>query len=535
VLATLGENSTLWVRSGSQWLAWPGWQPSGPNDRLGSVRIVELLESAARRQAPTSIASPPDRHVLAVPFAEADVLIVAVALLAADELPERLAAALRHGLALSSKMDGISAVAEGCFRQISEDMEHVVFLQTLGEHLQLCEVSRSLLEVVQGVLPTLRDMIRAESVVFLTASPESDDAGNCVRNVASVACRLGREDIDADVCRDLVRQFGAAARQKPVIRNRLQKESGGASLPGVNNFLLAEVAKRDLHAGWLLALNRMPDLVREKPVASYPAWGLSDAEFGSVESGLMVAAAGMLATHACNVELFRERERLLIGVLQSLVHVMDAKDPYTRGHSDRVALVARRVAEELGLSREECNTVYISGLLHDIGKIGVPDSLLLKPSPLTNEESVRVQQHSERGHAILKHLEHLAHALPGVRHHHERYDGRGYPCGLRGEAIPLVARILAVADSYDAMTSDRPYRAAMSRTRCEAMLKEGAGPQWDPRIVETFLRIFPEIDVICRNAQIPVQDDCAASVLSGATVDIRHDGVSAILDATPFP
>jgi HD-GYP domain-containing protein (c-di-GMP phosphodiesterase class II) len=309
----------------------------------------------------------------------------------------------------------------------------------------------------------------------------------------------------------------------------------GACLPGLDSFLLAQIAKEDLHVGWLLALNRTPDPARESLNASYPSWGLSDEEFGTVESGLVLAAAGMLATHARNVHLFNEREVLLIGVLRSLINVMDAKDSYTCGHSDRVALIARRLGEELQLSREECNTLYVSGLLHDIGKIGVPDAILLKPCALTDDEYAEIKKHPERGHAILKHLSHLANALPDVLHHHERFDGRGYPHGLQGEAIPLGARIIAVADSYDAMSSKRPYRSAMSEATVETILKEGAGSQWDPRIIETFLRLLPEIGDIYRSADDHTQAVLTAFLPDTVSEDRMHDSLSATLNMTNTP
>ncbi len=147
-----------------------------------------------------------------------------------------------------------------------------------------------------------------------------------------------------------------------MIRNRLHGEIEGVSFPGLENFLLVPVAKDDLHVGWLVALNRISVPERRLACGEYPTWGLSDEEFGTVESGLMLAAASMLVTHARNVQLLQEKESLFLGALRSLINAMDAKDPYTCGHSDRVALIARRLGEELGLSARERNALYISGL-----------------------------------------------------------------------------------------------------------------------------------------------------------------------------
>ena len=137
-------------------------------------------------------------------------------------------------------------------------------------------------------------------------------------------------------------------------------------------------------------------------------------------------------------------ELLLIGVIRTLVNAIDAKDAYTCGHSDRVARIAMRLAAELGLDHQSCLQVYMTGLLHDIGKIGVPDAILCKPGKLTDEEFAIVKRHPAIGYQILKHLEQLSYVLPGVLHHHEAVTGTGYPLGLAGESIPLAARILAV-------------------------------------------------------------------------------------------
>ena len=187
-----------------------------------------------------------------------------------------------------------------------------------------------------------------------------------------------------------------------------------------------------------------------------------------------------------------------------MINSIDAKDAYTRGHSDRVAAMARLLAEKLGLDPQTQHHVYMAGLLHDIGKIGVPDSILSKPSHLNDEEFSIVARHPEIGYSILKHLKQLDFVLPGVLHHHECIDGSGYPHGLAGDEIPLMGRILAVADAYDAMTSTRPYRDGMPRAKAEAILRAGAGEQWDSRIIDTFMQCADEVYGICQvNRQHP--------------------------------
>jgi HD-GYP domain-containing protein (c-di-GMP phosphodiesterase class II) len=160
----------------------------------------------------------------------------------------------------------------------------------------------------------------------------------------------------------------------------------------------------------------------------------------------------------------------------------------------------------MGASEAHCNKIYLAGLLHDVGKIGVSDAVLRKPGKLDVDEYEEIKTHAEKGWGILSDLEQLSYVLPGVLCHHETYDGRGYPDKLRGEEIPIDGRILAVADAYDAMTSDRPYRAGMPQEKAEEILRAGAGSQWDPRVVETFLGIMAEI--------IEIRDNYEPRVLS---------------------
>lgn len=177
------------------------------------------------------------------------------------------------------------------------------------------------------------------------------------------------------------------------------------------------------------------------------------------------------------------------GMIEAFSAALDAKDPYTQGHSERVATLARQIAVQIGLDEPTCEQVYIAGLVHDIGKIGVPESVLCGRNRLTDEEFAVLKTHPEVGERILRGIPLLAEALPGVRHHHERWDGRGYPGGIAGEEIPLVARILAVADTFDAMSSTRSYRVGLSRDRVLDELRRCAGQQFDPAMVEAFLQL----------------------------------------------
>jgi putative nucleotidyltransferase with HDIG domain len=188
-------------------------------------------------------------------------------------------------------------------------------------------------------------------------------------------------------------------------------------------------------------------------------------------------------------QLYQHTQRAICQSLLGLANALEAKDPYTRGHSERVGVASRVLAQALGLSRTEVETASQAGLLHDIGKIGVPEAVLGKPGGLTEDEWAVMRRHPVLGAQIVAPFEFLASAAPIIRHHHERGDGSGYPDGLRGEAIPLGASIVAVADVYDALTSDRPYRAALSPERARAFLNAEAGHTLDARVVATFLEL----------------------------------------------
>ncbi len=179
----------------------------------------------------------------------------------------------------------------------------------------------------------------------------------------------------------------------------------------------------------------------------------------------------------------------LISTLQSLVAAIEARDSYTQQHSQRVTRIAIKLAEEMDCSLDEIDTIKFAGVLHDIGKISISDSILLKKGRLTEEEIKVVQTHPVIGERILQPLGLLPAEKSVVRHHHERWDGKGYPDGLRGSDIPVLARVIAVADSYDAMTSNRPYRLARENKEAIDELVRCSGTQFDKDIVDVFRKI----------------------------------------------
>jgi hypothetical protein len=173
----------------------------------------------------------------------------------------------------------------------------------------------------------------------------------------------------------------------------------------------------------------------------------------------------------------------------TLIEAVEAKDPYTRGHSDRVHHLSMEIGRALGLPPDELDDLHWGSLLHDVGKIGIPDAVLCKPGKLTKDEYTFIMVHPERSYEILRHVKHLSRAVLGARHHQEMYDGKGYPHGLKGEGIPLHGRIIAVADTYDSITSSRAYRAGRSHEVAMKEIERVSGTQLDPVVVAAFERI----------------------------------------------
>jgi len=203
---------------------------------------------------------------------------------------------------------------------------------------------------------------------------------------------------------------------------------------------------------------------------------------------LFEAIAGEAAVAIENARLYQDLEELLTGAIRSVVQLIDAKDDYTAGHSARVTQYSLLIADEVGYAEEDRKRLRLAALLHDVGKIGMPDDILKKPGALTPEEFAVVKEHPGRGADAMRPIKQMAPMIPAIRHHHERLDGKGYPDGLGNGRVPRDAQIICVCDAYDAMTSDRPYRKGMPREVAFERLRKDANAQFAPELVEAFIR-----------------------------------------------
>ncbi len=202
---------------------------------------------------------------------------------------------------------------------------------------------------------------------------------------------------------------------------------------------------------------------------------------------LLNSLATSAAMAISKAQHYRDLNELFLSTIKAIANAIEAKDPYTRGHSERIRDYSLIMARELGMNGEDVKNLEISALLHDVGKIGVPEAVLRKHGSLTPEENAEIMKHPVIGAEILSSIKQLSAAIPGIRCHQERFDGKGYPLGLKGDEIPLAARIIAVADTFDAMTSDRPYREALPDDEALKELELQVGEQFDAKCVRAIV------------------------------------------------
>lgn len=474
-------------------------------DGSGNDDLIALMDSTTASGIATVLEQSSGEYLLVIPLGQK----VAATTVVQTESPGLLLGLAELGSRFfqqQSEMTQLREENDFFLKQVSDDFEELTFLRSMAERLGLGDSSFSIDQLVNASISELGKSTHAEELYYV-ANCEGESYILAGWQADGIDCK----EHERSAVLHLVEHYRETSRTQPVIRNAFGETDEGRQYEDVRDFVVVAVGDDDKPLGWFLAINRLLEDCDES--GNVPEWRLNQHEFGTSEASLLSTAAAMLASHQNNLSLFQERETLLVNVVRTLVSAIEAKDEYTSGHSERVALYAKRLAQQLGYSEEACELLYLTGLLHDVGKIAINDAILNKPDRLSDEEFAEIQRHPEEGWIILQGLSQLDYVLPGVLHHHERMDGKGYPDGLQGTDIPLDGRILAVADAYDAMTSDRAYRTGMPHEKAIDIIRSGAGTQWDAEAVAAFLEIEPEITDIresYRPREQPVRQPTAA-------------------------
>jgi HD-GYP domain-containing protein (c-di-GMP phosphodiesterase class II) len=373
--------------------------------------------------------------------------------------------AINDRLRLADQLQGRKQTREA-------DLEAPVALEAL---LALDELARKLRihkEPARNYQTVLETAFSAVPIQALTWIPAQKDQPVLV---------LGDKLLSPDECRELTSVLARSPDLRspaPILHGDTSGLEWSPRFPNVRSLIAFLIADQG-HVGWLVALNKK-----------------GSGGFRRKDAALLLPFASFLRMAQQWTHRYQDLKDLLVGLTRALTTALDAKDAFTYGHSERVARIAIELGKEMGLEGDDLGDLYLAGLLHDVGKIGIKDTVLQKREALTPEEREHIQQHVTIGYWILAELRQIRNLLPGVLHHHERYDGKGYPDGLAGKDIPMLARILAVADAYDAMSNQRPYRDALPYRRVEEILIEGAGTQWDQVVVDAFLRCRQRIHTI---------------------------------------
>jgi HD-GYP domain-containing protein (c-di-GMP phosphodiesterase class II) len=390
----------------------------------------------------------------------------------------KLAAAIKDKLQAESKVRQLSNEIELVSSNLATTYEEISLLYAVTQNLRISSTDD---ELGRLSIEWLGECLPAKSFAVIYLPTDSDGEGSYKAHAATLFITGGEPVLDEEEFTRLIEVLKIDLSAGPYVANDRVTELPDWQFPNIRQLILVPLLEGRNVFGWIAAINQS-----------------DNEEFGTVEASLLGSLGTLLGIHSGNRELYRQQSDLLANIVRALVSAIDAKDPYTSGHSDRVARFAVRIGLELRCNPRLLNTIYMAGLLHDVGKIGIDDNVLRKAGHLTDVEFEHIKRHPELGYRILADLKPLADVLPAVLHHHEQWDGGGYPYGLAGDSIPRIARILAVADAYDAMTSDRPYRRGMAEDKVEEIFRKGAGKFWDPEVIDAFFKSRDEILAIAR-------------------------------------
>lgn len=375
----------------------------------------------------------------------------------------------------AAQMDMISS-------ELAQTYEELVLLYKISTNMEIVEPDANFLQMA---CDNLTEIVSVEGIAILQEKSQGEHshltlvAGAGVIDIDErMALILGsrlREEMNRGKEALLDSEVDAPFRYEwsKNIRNIIVVPLCRPDKAGSNNIKKADAADRII--GILVAINRL-----DKP------------DFDSTDVKLFTSVANECAVFIENNRLFNDLKELFIGSLKALARTIDAKDRYTRGHSERVAFISKWIAEQLAqtepIDQEQIHRIYIAGLLHDIGKIGIDEKVLCKNGKLTDQERTQLRTHPLIGANILGGIKQMKEVIPGVLHHHERIDGKGYPNGLKGDEIPLMGKIVGLADCFDAMTSDRVYHEAQNIDDALAEIEKRLGTQFDEKIGKVFLK-----------------------------------------------
>ncbi len=377
---------------------------------------------------------------------------------------------LRRALALRWMCEDLQTLAEhendsaGISCELSEAYEELSFLYQLGRSMRIEETPS---EFIDLTCSSLLDNLpyRFVAVRLIGALGQSGQPIEELHVAGSPAC-------DREVLSQLTGRLVESLSERSFQVIMPQRQEAHGYLEPLGRLIMVHPLLVDGKlAGALVAADKTTD----------------DPDATTGEIKLVETSAGFLMIFLENAALYQDQQALFLGTLEALTASIDAKDAYTCGHSQRVAMLSRDIARAAGFDPETVERIHIAGVVHDVGKIGVREAVLCKCGRLTREEFEEIKKHPEIGARILRDLPQLQDVIPGVLYHHERIDGKGYPHGLSGYDIPVFARVIALADSFDAMSSTRTYRAALSRQEVLREIRNCAGTQFDPALVPYLL------------------------------------------------
>jgi len=423
-------------------------------------------------------------EIMCVPMATAGRIVGVMELMNREGVPYT-----RDDLELMRFIASHASVMVVNHRLLADYDAKVKHISTLMELSQLINSSLRQEEVRKRAIEAATRLMEAEAGSLLLVDEKTDELyfevalGDDDTNSRIKEVRLGMgEGIAGWVAREAASVIVNDAQNDPRFSRRADEKTGFVT----RNMLCVPVVNRGNVIGVLQAINKK-----------------GGRNFTVTDRSSFENLANQVAVAIENTRLYDRLRTTFLDTSEALAEAIEKRDPYTGGHTRRVLVYCSVISRRLGMTPEEVETVELAAVLHDVGKIGVSDQILCKNAPLDDEEFRSMKMHPELGAEIMEHVAALSDILPGIRSHHERLDGKGYPAGISGIDIPMMARIIAVADSFDAMTTSRPYRQGLSTAYALSELRRCSGSQFDPAVVDAFIQAFEAGEI--RLEEMPVR------------------------------